>query len=74
MKDYLGDSVYGDYSTGELRLYTDNGEGPSNEIIICGDTLTCLFKFIERALAIKISMKPAAQEEILKDKLQKSSS
>ena len=57
--DYLGDSVYGDYSTGELRLYTDNGEGPTNEIIIDGDTLTSLFKFIERSLSVKITVKPA---------------
>lgn len=62
MKDYLGDSVYGDYSTGELRLYTDNGEGPTNEIVIDGDTLTSLFKFVERALSVKISVKPAAPD------------
>lgn len=57
MKKYLGDSVYGDYSTGELRLYTDNGEGDKNEIIINADTLTNLFHFIECALSVKISVK-----------------
>lgn len=58
MKVYLGDSVYGDYSTGDLRLFTDNGEGPQNEIVIDGCTLTNLFKFIEKELLVKITVKP----------------
>jgi hypothetical protein len=60
--EYLGDSVYGDYSTGDLRLYTDNGEGASNEIILNGDVLTSLFKFVERSLVVKITVKPDAQK------------
>ena len=61
--EYLGDSVYGDYSTGDLRLYTDNGEGPTNEIIINGDVLTAFFKHIERCLCVKINVRAAAQEK-----------
>jgi hypothetical protein len=46
--EYLGDGVYGDYSNGDLRLYTDNGVEQANEIFINGDVLTCMFKYIER--------------------------
>ena len=63
MKEYLGDSVYGDYSTGELRLYTDNGEGPKNEIIIDSDTLVSMFKFIERVMDVKITVKPQVDNQ-----------
>lgn len=60
--DYLGDSVYGDYSTGDLRLYTDNGLGAENEIFIDSDTLTNMFSFIERCLNVKITVKPAEEK------------
>ena len=56
MKTYLGDSVYGDYSTGDLRIFTDNGETQANEIIINGDTLVNLFKYIEKSLSVKITV------------------
>jgi hypothetical protein len=61
VRDYLGDCVYGDYSDGELRLYIDNGADggwPANEIYINSDTLANLFKFVERALSVKITVKP----------------
>ncbi len=55
---YLGDSVYGDYSTGDLRLYTDNGCGAKNNIVINGEVLTALLKYIEKSLDITIIVKP----------------
>jgi hypothetical protein len=62
MRKYLGDSVYGDYSTGELQIYTDNGDGPTNKIILNGEVLVALFKFIEQSLDIKITTKTAAHK------------
>lgn len=53
---YLGDSVYADYSSGMLRLYTNNGEEDKAEIFIDSDTLTQLFKFVERSLNVKITV------------------
>ena len=31
---YLGDSVYADAEMGMVRIYTDNGYGPQNEIYL----------------------------------------
>lgn len=55
---YLGDSVYADYSSGQLQIYTNNGEGDNNEIFIDSDVLTNLFKYVETSLAVKITIKP----------------
>ena len=60
---YLGDGVYGDYSNGDLRLYTDNGVEQTNEIFINGDVLMCIFKYVERCLSLKISIAEQKEEE-----------
>ncbi len=60
--EYLGDGVYGYYSNGALRLYTDNGVEQANEIFIDGDVLTSMFKYIERCLYVKINVSDAAQK------------
>ena len=59
---YLGDGVYGDYSTGDLRLYTDNGVEQANEIFINGDVLSSMLKYVERCLFVKINISAAAQK------------
>jgi hypothetical protein len=60
--EYLGDSVYADYSTGILRLFTFNGETEQNEIFVDSGTLTNFFKYIEKTLQVKIKIKPAAAQ------------
>jgi hypothetical protein len=57
-KEYLGDGAYADYSTGDLRLFTTNGLEEENEIFLDGDCLTALFKYVERCLKVKITIKP----------------
>ena len=47
MKEYLGDSVYAEFTGyGEIILTTDNGDGTSNTIILESDTIWALKKFL----------------------------
>lgn len=48
IKDYLGDSVYVEYIDGQYILTTDNGEGPSNTIILEPAVIYALNQFIKR--------------------------
>lgn len=47
-KDYLGDSVYADWDGFSVTLTTENGEGPSNTIILEPDVLAALNRYVER--------------------------
>lgn len=47
-KDYLGDSVYVEDDKDSVKLVTDNGEGPSNTIILETETLGALLRWCER--------------------------
>ena len=47
MKVYLGDSVYGEWDdNGNLVLTTNNGEGPTNTIILEEDVIAQLLSFV----------------------------
>jgi hypothetical protein len=44
-KVYLGDSVYAEFEHGMIRLTTDNGMGPSNEIFLEPEVIQALVRF-----------------------------
>lgn len=53
MKDtavYLGDSVYADYDGYMIKIYTNNGLGPENEIYLEPRTLEMLIHFSKRCI------------------------
>jgi hypothetical protein len=58
--EYLGDGAYADYSTGVLWLHANSHDNPTDKICIDGDVLVSLFKFIEKSMAVKITVKPAS--------------
>lgn len=43
-KTYLGDSVYFEFDGYNVELYTNNGRGPENSIILEPETLVALLK------------------------------
>jgi hypothetical protein len=45
-KTYLGDSVYAEAKEHEIVLTTDNGEGPTNEIILEPFVILALVEFL----------------------------
>ena len=47
MKTYLGDSVYAEYNGEQIILTTDNGEGPSNTIVLEGRVWLALTIFVK---------------------------
>jgi hypothetical protein len=50
LKEYLGDSVYVETSDDcDMRIYTDNGDGPTNEIWLDEGVIKSLISFIERS-------------------------
>ena len=62
--EYLGDGVYGDYTSGVMRLYTSNGIEEKNDIFLDGDVIVSFFKFIEKSLDVKITVKPPERIQI----------
>lgn len=48
IKTYLGDSVYAYCDGFRIRLTTENGYGPSNEIIVEPEVLENLNRFFKR--------------------------
>jgi hypothetical protein len=49
LKEYLGDSVYAEASDDcDIRIYTDNGDGPTNEIWLDEGVIKSLISFIKR--------------------------
>jgi len=51
-KEYLGDSVYVDIEWGDLVLTTDNGEGPSNTIVLELEIYEQLVLYVNKHKAI----------------------
>lgn len=47
-KEYLGDSVYVDYDGFQLTLTTENGMGPSNEIVLEPPVYAALELYVHR--------------------------
>ena len=45
-KIYLGDSVYGDFSSGQVILTTENGMGSSNTIILEPEVVVALVEWL----------------------------
>jgi len=56
--DYLGDGVYADYSSGDLWLYANDPQNPTDKVCINSDVLVSLFHFVEKNLNIKIVTQP----------------
>ncbi len=50
---YIGDSVYVTFDGYQLRLYTDNGLGASNEIYLEPAVAGTLYRLIERTFMAK---------------------
>ncbi len=46
---YLGDSVYASFDGFMVRVYTDNGLGPENEIFLEPDVMQALIDFAKKA-------------------------
>lgn len=53
LKQYLGDSVYAEFDGFAIVLTTENGDGPSNTIVLEPQVLTALNNFVERIKNIK---------------------
>lgn len=51
MKTYIGDSVYVDFVGFGLLLTTENGYGPSNQIVLDWEVYEALVKYVERLRA-----------------------
>lgn len=49
-KDYLGDSVYAEFDGYGIVLTTENGEGPSNRIVLEPQVLESLNRYVERLM------------------------
>lgn len=47
-KAYLGDSVYAEIEHGMIKVTTDNGMGPSNEIFLEPEVYAALVAYVER--------------------------
>ena len=47
MKVYLGDSVYAESDGEDIILTTENGEGPSNTIVLEPAVLQALWDFLK---------------------------
>jgi hypothetical protein len=47
-KDYLGDSVYVEIEDGMLKLYLDNGHGPSDTIYLEPEVYDALTRYVAR--------------------------
>lgn len=50
-RTYLGDSVYAELENGMIKLYTDNGFGPSNVIYLEPDVMDALKAYSNKVLA-----------------------
>jgi hypothetical protein len=50
-KTYLGDSVYVAFDGYQITLTTNNGEGPSNTIILEPEVYQALIRFVDRIQA-----------------------
>jgi hypothetical protein len=50
-KDYLGDSVYAEFDGFGIVLTTENGDGPSNRIVLEPEVLTALNRYVARTLS-----------------------
>ena len=50
-KRYLGDSVYAAFDGYQIRLTTENGFGPSNEIFIEPEVLKALNRYYTEAIS-----------------------
>lgn len=46
-KEYLGDSVYAEIENGMVKLTTENGFGPSNEIFLEPEVINALNRYVE---------------------------
>jgi hypothetical protein len=46
-KLYLGDSVYASFDGYQITLYTDNGDGPENEVILEPPVVEALLLFLD---------------------------
>lgn len=55
-KQYLGDSVYVDTDGYHVVLFTDNGDGPRNEIFLDLSVLRGLIGYTEKVFELKISV------------------
>jgi hypothetical protein len=62
-KEHLGDGLYADYSSGELWIFPNHALKSTDKICISGDVLVCLFKFIEKSLSVKITVKPKEEKQ-----------
>jgi hypothetical protein len=51
-KDYLGDSIYIEIEDGMLKLYLDNGHGPSDTIYLQTDVYEALTRYVARIESI----------------------
>lgn len=46
-KEYLGDSVYVEFDSYDIVITTENGDGPSNRIVLEPEVLDALNKYVE---------------------------
>lgn len=48
LKEYIGDSVYAEFDGYGIILTTENGDGPSNTIVLEPEILTALNSYAKR--------------------------
>lgn len=67
-KTYIGDSVYCEFDGFQIRLTTENGYGPSNEIFLEDQVVNALLRQIEKYYGVKITVekvKPPGESDEL---------
>lgn len=62
-KEYLGDSVYIEDHGFQIRLTTENGFGPSNEIFLEDSVVYALFDFIQRSRGVEVRVIRKSKQE-----------
>lgn len=55
-KEYLGDSVYVEHRNGILCIYTYNGLGKKNHIILEEGVMESLINYYQRSLKVRQSL------------------
>jgi hypothetical protein len=54
-KEYLGDSVYAEIDNGMIKIYLDNGHGPSDTIYLELEVIDALNRYVQRIKSIYAS-------------------
>lgn len=60
---YLGDGAYAECDSWAVRLYTSDGIRRTNEVVLEYEHIDALFRFLQRALNVKITVQAISYPE-----------